>query len=894
MKMGNWSVFMGGAFVLLVIVARAHAQDASEFFESRVRPVLVNNCSACHANSQLGGLRLDSREAVLKGGKSGPAIVPGKPEESRLVVAINQPNAKLRMPLGGRLKDNEIADLTKWVKMGAPWPSGSMARAPDASGPINPRHRQFWSFQPLRNPPPPPVINKSWPKNEIDRFVLSELEKRRLKPAQPADKRTLLRRATLDLTGLPPTPEEVEVFLSDSSRNAFEKVVDRLLVSPQYGVRWARFWLDVARYGEDDIRGSVEPPKPVYPNAWRYRDWVIDAFNNDMPFQTFVKAQIAADLLPGTKDELLAGLGFLGLGPWYYDTADPRDARANERNDRVDAITRGFLGLTVACARCHDHKYDPITIRDYYGLAGVFANTEYAEVSLDPQNAVTDYKSHQRKITGLENAIQRFLETQTAELGEIEAHQTSACMKAAWKIVGPQKLDQRLAAEASDLDAGVLEKWVKYLGNSQKDHRYLEKWEELLARAASADEILRFADEFQSLVLAIIAEKKAIDEDNQLLIAQANPEKKKFGLADESRLLPNRFSSVEDYCVGCNLAVKFIARDKFVLWRDLFAPRRRLADNVTWTDEGVFYFGEANLERFLSGPWKKHLDSMRAQLDALKNSSPPPYAYLHAVQDVPHATDLKLHLRGSPYNLGDETPRRFVEVLSGPGSGPFSKGSGRLELADAIAAHPLSARVMANRIWAHHFGNGIVGTLSNFGQVGERPTHPELLEYLATELRTTGSLKSLQRDIMLSATYQLGNEQLTPNLAADPENRLLWRANRRRLDVEAIRDSLLFVSGNLDLKVGGPSTELTDGNNRRTIYGKVSRVKTNELLALFDFPDPSASSERRNVTNVPLQRLFFMNSDFMARLAIADEEHRRCGRHKPSLSAAVRQRGFGS
>lgn len=862
-------VKFGVLLVLAPVLARAQGLDPLEFFETRVRPVLASNCYACHTDSQLGGLRLDSRANILKGGKSGPAVVPGQPEASLLIRAVNQTDPKLKMPMGGRLKDSEIADLTAWVKMGAPWPEASpVAKSPDVG--IDPKRRQFWSFLPLRKPALPAVKDMTWPKTDIDHFTLAKLEERGLKPVQAADKRTLIRRATFDLTGIPPALEEIEAFLKDTSPNAFARVVDRLLASPQYGVRWARYWLDVARYGEDDFRGSVVPPKPAYPNAWRYRDWVIEAFNQDMPYQLFVKAQIAADRLEGNNEKLLPGMGFFGLGPWYYDTGDPRDARANERNDRVDALTRGFLGLTVACARCHNHKYDPITINDYYALAGVFGATEYQEIPLAPPSVVAEYQAHQKRIKDQETAIKQFLEAQSSQLGEILAYQTSDYLRGAWRMLGPERLDLQKVAKEADLDDETLQKWVKYLGNPQKDHPYLKTWNELLARQGPTEEAARFADELQALVLGILAEKKKVDEDNKILMALANPEKKKFGIEDDSRLLPNRFATVADYCVGCDVAAKHIERNKFVFWSDLFASKRPLEDNVTWTTDGVFYYPEGKLERFLSGPWKSHLDSLRGQLAALKKAVPPPYPYLHVIADVQHPADLRIHLRGSPYNLGEEVPRRFLEVLCEPKPAVFSKGSGRLELAEAIAAHPLAARVIVNRIWERHFGRGIVSTLSNFGQFGETPTHPDLLEYLASRfMEGNGSMKALHREIMLSETYQLSSEKSESNFAADPDNQLYWRANRRRLDIEAIRDSLLFVSGTLDLTVGGVSAELTDENNRRTIYGKVSRVKIHELLGLFDFPDPSNSSERRNVTNVPLQRLFFMNSEFMARQAEA-------------------------
>ncbi|MGH9426287.1 MAG: DUF1549 and DUF1553 domain-containing protein, partial [Terriglobia bacterium] len=616
----------------------------------------------------------------------------------------------------------------------------------------------------------PTVKDRGWPKTNLDHFILANLEERGLKPVQATDKRTLIRRATFDLIGLPPTLEEIDAFLKDTSATAFAKVVDRLLASPQYGVRWARHWLDLARYAEDDVRGTVVPPKPAYPNAWRYRDWVIEAFNQDMPYKLFVKAQIAADLLEGKNEKLLPGMGFFGLGPWYYDTADPRDARANERNDRVDALTRGFLGLTVACARCHDHKYDPISISDYYALAGVFGGTEYQEVPLAPPSVVAEYKAHQKRIKDQETAIKQFLGAQSSELGEILAHQTSNYLGAAWRMLGPERVDLQKVANEANLDEETLQKWAKYLGTPQKDHPYLKTWNELLARKGPAEEAARFADEFQSLVLGILAEKKEVDEDNKILMAQANPEKKKFGTEDDSRLLPNRFTATADYCVGCNVAVKHIERDKFILWSELFAPKRLLEDNVTWTADGVLYYPEGRLEHFLSGPWKSHLDFLRGKLATLKKASPPPYPYLHVIADVQQPADLRIHLRGSPYNLGEAVPRRFLEVLCEPTPTVFRKGSGRLELAEAVAAHPLAARVIVNRIWERHFGRGIVGTLSNFGQFGERPTHPDLLEYLASRfLEANGSMKALHREIMLSETYRLSSEKSERNFAADPD-----------------------------------------------------------------------------------------------------------------------------
>ncbi len=385
----NW--FLTGAQLFAQPKDRA---ASSEFFESKVRPILANNCYSCHAASALGGLRLDSHEAMLKGGAHGTAIVAGDPDKSLLIQAVKQTDAKLKMPMGGKLKDTEIADLSAWVKAGAAWPASPAPTSAAASSKagkytITPEQRNFWSFQALKSPAPPTIADSELAKvakTDIDRFILAKWEQQNLKPVRQATKHELIRRVTLDLTGLPPTPEETEAFEKDESPDAYAKLVDRLLASPHYGERWGRFWLDVARYGEDDYR-SLDPQgrgNNPYPNAYVYRDWVIQAFNDDMPYSQFVKAQIAGDLMDEkSRHETLPGTGFLGLGPWYYDNGAVEVTRADERHDRVDVVTRGFLGLTAACARCHDHKYDPIPTMDYYALAGVFASTSYHEYPHD-------------------------------------------------------------------------------------------------------------------------------------------------------------------------------------------------------------------------------------------------------------------------------------------------------------------------------------------------------------------------------------------------------------------------------------------------------------------------------------------------------------------------------
>src|SRR5262245_4942104 len=657
MPRGLFSVLLAGCW-LLALSARTLLADerrprsaAEDFFEKKVRPLLTENCLGCHGpQKQRGGLRLDSRAGVMTGGDSGPAIVPGKPDESLLIKAVHY-TGEPKMPPKTKLKSAQIAALTEWVRQGAPWPDtkGKVRTTPEKSGfTITAKERSFWSFQPINNPSLPKVADTSWPQASLDHFVLSALEAKKLRPIAAADRRALIRRATFDLTGLPPTPEEIDAFLKDDKPGAFARVVDRLLSSPHYGGRWGRHWLDVARYGEDQAQTFAAR---LYPQGYRYRDWVVKAFNDDMPYDRFIKEQIAADLLPGPGlFDRLPALGFFAIGPVYY--GDPK--KLDQFDDRIDTLSRGFLGLTVACARCHDHKFDPISQKDYYALAGVVASTDYVEAPLVPPEVVEEAKRKQ-------------------------------------------------------------------------------------------------------------------------------------------------------------------------------TPEER------------------------------------------KKKVPPKYPFAHALKDAKPVT-LKVHLRGNPQTLGEDAPHRFLEVLAADCK-PFSKGSGRLELAEVIASkdNPLTARVLVNRVWQHHFGKGIVRTASNFGARGERPQHPELLDHLALRVINTGrAIKKLHREIMLSATYQLGSGFSEANNAIDPENRLLWRMSRRRLEVEAWRDAMLAVAGNLDRTLGGPSTKLADPTNRRrTLYGAVSRHELDNLLRLFDFPDPNITSGERSVTTVPLQQLFVLNSEFMVRNAKA-------------------------
>ena len=866
------------AFVALAAMVRAATPPApasADFFETRIRPVLANNCFACHAASQLGGLRVDSREAMLKGGKSGPAVVAGEPDKSLLIQAVRQINPKLKMPMGGKLKDQEVEDLVAWVKAGANWPATaapatSTANAKTGEYVITAEQRAFWSFQPLKATAVPTPKDADWSKTDIDRFVLSKLEQEGLKPVASAARRTLIRRATLDLTGLPPTFEQIEAFEKDNSPDAYARVVDRLLASPQYGERWGRFWLDVARYGEDDYR-SLDPMRRgynPYPCAYLYRDWVIKAFNDDMPYDVFVKAQLAADLMDErSRAKMLPALGFLGLGPWFYDNGSVEVTRSDERHDRVDVVSRGFLGLTVGCARCHNHKYDPIPTKDYYALSGVFLNTVYHEYPLVPKSAYEDYKKREKEIEVREELLSDFMSTESSQIGETLAFQTSKYMQSAWKVTGPDKAELTVVVQQDKLDYELFERWIRFLAKPPKNYPYLVAWQAMIKRGGTKDEAKKLADEFQSTLLGIMFEHREIKDENEIIEHKALPTTKKRKYAN----LPNEFVTNDDFCPGCGLELKTLPIEKMNLWVDVFAhditDGEDAFQNPAKQKPGLLVFRGWSLERQLSAERRAYIDALRADIEALKKAQPAHYPYVHGVIEAEKIQEQKLQLRGSPFNLGEVVPRHFLTVLDSDPV-PLNHGSGRMDLAEQIIQQPIAMRVIVNRVWREHFGTGIVDTPSNFGMMGERPTNPELLEYLAKRFADNGmSIKKLHREIMLSAVYQLSDESLKENLEKDPANRLYWRANRHRMDAEQIRDSILFVAGDLDSKIGGPSEPLKPEYMRRTVYGKVSRYRLDDYLQLFDFPSPNLSAEKRFTTTVPLQRLFFMNSEFVQQQA---------------------------
>jgi hypothetical protein len=850
----------------LLAQAPAPTQEQKDFFENRVRPVLAQNCFACHTNSQMGGLRLDSLDGLLKGGKSGPAVVPGMPEKSMMITAIRQ-TTEIKMPKNGHLTEAQITDLIAWVKDGAVWP---VEKASTQAGGyvIRPEQKQFWSFEPLARPQPPKTKNAAWPANDIDRFVLAKLEKEGLKPTSIADRRALLRRVTYTLTGLPPTYEEVQAFETDKSPNAYEKVVDRLIASPHFGEMWARHWLDVTRYAEDDYRiAQKDMHKERYKSAYTYRDWVINSFNTDMSYDTFVKAQLAGDLMDEkVRDKMIPGLGFNGLGMWQMNDSPPAIERADEWHDKVDATSKALLGLTVGCARCHDHKYDPIPTKDYYRMAGVFASASYHPYPLVPKETSDTYDAQKKELEEREKKLKEFQDQLSTLQAEVLFSQTEDYMVAAWRLGSEKHVTALGIADKYKLDPEILERWSKFLKKKPTNYSFLVPWQTMVASGGDADQAKTLAHAFYLKAVEIDKQHAKLKAENEEQLAKIKDPNEKFDP------LPN---GIKRKLIQHQIDLKGMDREASYLWTDMFdkdLSESPINDNAEEKKTpGLFKLTDWALQRRLSPDFAAHIEKMKADDEAFKKAMPPEYPIAAGLADNKEPSDLKVFLRGNPYAFGEDAPRAFLQVLSDGEPKPFSNGSGRMELAEDIVKQPLALRVFVNRVWRWNMGTGIVDTPNNFGFAGERPTNPELLDYLASKFVDEGmSPKKLIKEIVMSRTYQLSSAPVQADLAKDQDNRLYWRANRRRLEAEGIWDGLLSASGKLDMaKIGGPSEELDAKMARRGMYGAVSRVFPNEFQTLFDYPLPTLSAERRYTTNVALQRLFFLNNEFVHKQAAA-------------------------
>jgi cytochrome c553 len=717
------------------------SKDDLDFFEKRIRPVLADKCYKCHAADAekiKGGLLLDTRKGLRQGGDSGPALVLGEPGRSLLMKAIRHNDPDTAMPPKEKLPDAVIEDFRLWIKNGAADPREGQSAAP---GMDLEEGRKWWSLQPVKAPQIPVVKDAAWARSDIDRLIRAGLEAKGLAPVADADRLTLVRRATLDLTGLPPTPEEIAAFTGATSPDALAGLVDRLLASPRFGERWGRHWLDVARYGESS--GRIR--NVGYPLAWRYRDYVVDAFNADKPFDRFIREQIAGDLMPAGDDrqrnEQDIATGFLAVGVKELHETKLQRFRMEMVDEQIDATTRGILGISLACARCHDHKFDPIPTEDYYALAGIFYSTEPLH-GFPRDDRTEPFATGYRTLAGVKA---EFTEADFAEL-------------------------IRLTAQRYDL-------------------------------------LIRQNKETRELLTA--AGKTKADKAEQQAVFKANPE----------------FSA--------------------------------LLNDIRENDKVL---------RAQRARWLAALDSMSM---GARDTEP---------------ADCKVRIRGEETRLGPTVPRGFPTVLTGPSSPAVNKSqSGRLELAAWLTAesNPLTARVMVNRVWHHLFGTGIVESVDDFGRSGQPPSNPELLDHLATRFVAQGwSVKKLVREIMLSRVYQLASTHNAANYEIDPGNRLHWRMSRRRLDVHALRDSILFVSGSLNLAHPPNQVLPTYPNDRlnadvardwynrvgpaRTLYLPILRDLVPRELTVFDLPDPELVTGARNITTVPTQALYMLNSAFMA------------------------------
>jgi len=847
---------------------------SSDFFENRVRPIFANSCYFCHTDQQNGGFRIDNKKDFEKGGKHGPEVIPGDPAKSRLIQAVKG-IGPIKMPAAGpKLTSEDIATLVAWVKAGAKWPNHLAPIGTTATtGTITERQRKFWSFLPLKDQPIPAIKDrhyKHWARTPIDHFVLVNMLKKGLTPASPAGRRTLIRRATYDMTGLPPTEQEVEAFVHDHSKNAWEKVVDRLLASPRYGERWGRHWLDVARYSEDDVRGLDPKGRGYMPfsGAYRYRDWVIKAFNKDLPYDKFQMMQLAGDLMPyktpAQHDANLVATTYMGAGPWVWDQAEPVQGRADERNERVDAVSRGMLGLTVACARCHNHKYDPIPQKDYYKMVSIFASSTYKQYSVLSPAATKEYNDKILQEATLRADMRDYTRDLSKQLAGALAVHTSTYMVAAWHVLGKQGQSIDRAATSAQLDPEVLRRWVAYL-KSPHNYPYLNDWKAMVASPDSTQQQAQdIASAFQHEVLRVRAKQLSIDVQNQIIRDKNNVPRRRL-LIDAK---PSQFDTYNEFCPGCQLSLKSLPTDEAELYSDLFV--RQEGSQGKRGKPGVLVFNGWELTRRLGPVFQEYIGEQQKKLKALdKWLTKATYPYVNGYGDKRHPVDVHLNVRGNPHALGPIVQRGFLTVLSPPGTKPFTHGSGRLQFARDIAYHPLAARVIVNRIWKWNFGTGIVESPDNFGIMGDPPSDRALLEWLAYEFVAHGrSIKWLQREILLSAVYRQSSQETPLAEEKDPANRLYSHFSRQRLDAEELRDSMLFAAGDLDLKdSGGPSSLLGPKNLRRTVYCKVSRFRLNNYLQIFDFPNPSFTAAKRFSSNVPLQQLYLMNNPFVYRQA---------------------------
>jgi hypothetical protein len=859
---------MKSVLPFLVLGAQALAATdpaGEEFFEKSIRPLFIEHCYECHSSQSKklkGGLKLDTREDLLKGGDSGPAVIPGKPEASLLIEAVRWSDPDLEMPPKNKLKPDQIAVLERWVKMGAPH-TGKVATLAAADSPAS--KTNHWAYQPVRDHHPPRVKDSKWPRNDIDRFILTKLENKSLRPARDADRGVFIRRLYFDLIGLPPPPEVLQ-----NQTQTVEQLVDQLLASPQFGEHWARHWLDVVRYAESvTLRGFI------FKEAWRYRDYVIDAFNRDRPYDEFLKEQIAGDLMAdgsvAERQRRLIATTFLAIGNWNLEEQDKKALEMDVVDEQLDTIGKAFLGQTIGCARCHDHKFDPIPTRDYYAMAGILRNARtltHANVSawieqplpLDPAEEAI-HRKHDAKVAALE-----------AELKS--AKDVAKALAGASGELKPGKDAQQVIAKSSDFPGVIVDSaQAKFVGawqHSQYSKHYIgdgylhdqdkQKGEKSLTFTPELQRAGRYEVRFAYIhapsraanvpVTIFHAEGETLVRVNQ---QEAPPLDGRFVSLGQFRFETNGFAYV---LVGTEDTKGFVTADAVQ-----FVP----ADQINTES--------ATIAKSTDKPATR-VKELETQLKKLKDTGPK-RPMIPSVKEADKIEDAPVHVRGSVHNLGAKVPRGFLSVVHRAETPQIPPDqSGRLQLAEWIANpdNPLAARVIVNRVWYWLMGDGLVGTVDNFGTTGEAPSHPEVLDHLATQFVREGwSIKKLVREIVLSRTYQQSTHANAGALTTDPENRLYARMNRRRLPAEGIRDAMLSVSGQLKLDLGGrtfPETRAADygfefTEPRRSIYIPVFRNALPEIFEAFDFALPTMVVGRRNTSTVPTQALFLMNHPFV-------------------------------
>ena len=848
---------MSWALAVVTTIAVANAADGDELFEKSIRPVLASKCEMCHnAKMASGGIDFSSPTGYDKAKRTGIFGAAEQPEKSAFLQALLY-DTKIKMPPTGKLDAETIVAFRQWLSAGAKWPgSGGLATRTMGSG-LTEKDRQYWAFKPIPQLNTPKVNNAAWVRSPVDAFVLSKLEGKGLAPAAPAEKRTLLRRVTYDLTGLPPTDKEINAFLADKSPKAFENVVERLLASPRYGERWGRHWLDVVRFA--DSTGSDEDHR--YPHAWRYRDYVIGALNSDMPYDRFVREQLAGDILAadpksGTGPEGIVATGFLALGKKALAQKDLVLKQYDVVDDQIDVTGKALLGMTIACARCHDHKFDPILQKDYYGLASIYASTYSYENGAKgspvetPLVAMAEYTAFYEKwqaIQNLDGKANKILDLDKNAQGwrKKNQEQMTAYMLAAYEVYGKGRAVAEVAKDGK-LDALLLQKWIGYLSDRARPE---------LARWRATDDATRAAVAGESAA-DFKRSSTQLDQDMSWWV-QARRQFPKSGKVAGPRPVVN-------------------------------AEQNPFFVAVSVKSDGPLYRTEQQQIATLTAEKQEALRKTLAERAELERNAPTKEIPMACAVKEGKVVDQPLFVRGNHESPGEIVPKSFMRVIAGDNPpAKLESGSGRLDLANWLTSpqHPLTARVMANRIWQGHFSDGLVRTPDNFGRLGELPTHPELLDYLARAFIDSGwSMKRMHRLIVLSNTYQMSGQASEAVVEQDPENRLLAHFPKRRLTIEEIRDSVLAFGGALDVKMGGTLDNGvgTDGEtsadrismspdktDRRSVYLPMRRSNLPSLFSLYDFVDATTPTGKRDSSMVATQALFLMNSTFVQRNADA-------------------------